>query len=126
MLRLGAGRDKLSIVSDQIGCPTYAQDIAKAIKIILPQLNKNSVQGVYHFCGDQSSTWYEFATLIFEVASEKGHKIPKFLNAIKTSEFPTSAQRPKYSVLDCGKIATIFGVTSSNWKKSISYILGKM
>jgi dTDP-4-dehydrorhamnose reductase len=126
MMRLGANSDKLNIVSDQIGCPTYAQDIAKAIRIILPQLNKNEVQGVYHYCGDESTTWFEFATLIFEIASSQGRKIPASLNAICTFEFPTPAKRPKYSVLDCGKISTIFGVSSSNWKKSIYYILGKI
>jgi dTDP-4-dehydrorhamnose reductase len=126
MLHLGADRDELSIVGDQIGCPTYAQDIAKAIAIILPHLNKNEVQGVYHYCGDQSSTWYEFARLIFKVASAQGKKSPKLLNVIKTSEYPTPAKRPKYSVLDCEKISSIFGVTPSNWKKSISYILGKI
>ena len=126
MLRLGAERDELSIVGDQIGCPTYAQDIAKAITIILPQLNKNEVQGVYHYCGDQSSSWYEFARLIFKVASTQEKKTPNLLHAIKTSKYLTPAKRPKYSVLDCEKISSSFGVTPSNWKKSISYILGKI
>lgn len=126
MLRLGAERDELSIVGDQIGCPTYAQDIAKTIIGILPQLNQIGAQGIYHYCGDQHCSWYDFARLIFKVASTQGKKPPKLIHAIKTSEYLTPAKRPKYSVLDCERISSSFGVTPSNWKKSITYILGKI
>ena len=62
MLRLGAQRNELSIVSDQIGCPTYAQDIAKSIVKIIPQLESHKDNGLYHYCGDKPCSWYEFAT----------------------------------------------------------------
>ena len=66
MLRLGADRDELSIVGDQIGCPTYAQDIAKSIVSILSCLDlKGSSSGIYHYCGDEPCSWYDFARAIF-------------------------------------------------------------
>jgi dTDP-4-dehydrorhamnose reductase len=66
MLRLGADREELSIVGDQIGCPTYAQDIAKSIVSILSSLElKGSSSGIYHYCGDEPCSWYEFARAIF-------------------------------------------------------------
>ena len=66
MLRLGAERNELSIVGDQIGCPTYAQDIARSIVEIVPQLNSRKDNGIYHYCGDQPCSWYDFANAIFE------------------------------------------------------------
>jgi dTDP-4-dehydrorhamnose reductase len=123
MLKLGKERDELSIVEDQIGCPTYAQDIARCIVKIIPKLNSNIDNGIYHYCGDQPCSWYEFAELIFEEAKNNGKKIPKSLHAITSSEYLTVVERPKYSVLDCKKICENFGVTPSNWNKSISNIL---
>jgi dTDP-4-dehydrorhamnose reductase len=122
MLRLGKERDELSIVEDQIGCPTYAQDIASCIIKIIPKLNSNLHNGLYHYCGDQPCSWYEFAKFIFEEAKNHGKKIPRSLHAIKSSEYLAAVERPKYSVLECKKIYENFGVTPSNWKNSISNI----
>ena len=66
MLRLGANHDELSIVGDQIGCPTYAQDIAKSIVSIVSKLNLNSSNsGIFHYCGDNACSWHQFAQSIF-------------------------------------------------------------
>ena len=77
MLRLGADRDELSIVGDQIGCPTYGQDIAKSMVSILSFLDlKGSSSGIYHYCGDEPCSWYDFARAIFLEGEVQGLKIP--------------------------------------------------
>jgi len=115
MLRLGADRDELSIVGDQIGCPTYAQDIARSIVEIAPQLNSLKGNCIYHYCGDKSCSWYDFANAIFDQAMANNLKIPSIVNSIKTSAYPMPAKRPAFSVLDCSKAENDFGVHASNW-----------
>lgn len=127
MLRLGADRDELNIVGDQIGCPTYAQDIAKAIVSILPALGSNrSASGIFHYCGDQPCSWYEFAQAIFSEAKIFGLKTPSRINSIETAEYPTPAIRPAYSVLDCSKIDNTFDIAPSNWRYGIKCVLEKV
>ena len=124
MLNLGAERDELSIVGDQIGCPTYAQDIAKAIVVAVANLNlKKSNCSVYHYCGDQSCSWYEFAIAIFQQARNFGFTTPNSVYAIDTIDYPTPASRPRFSVLNCSKIETTFGIRPSNWSRGITEIL---
>mgnify|MGYP000338706422 FL=1 len=126
MLRLGAERDELSIVGDQIGCPTYAQDIARSIVEIIPQLNSRENNGIYHYCGDQPCSWYDFANAIFEQAMTNNLKIPSIVNSIETSAYPTPAKRPAFSVLDCSKIENECGVLSSNWQEGIRQVIRKL
>jgi dTDP-4-dehydrorhamnose reductase len=127
MLRLGADRDELSIVGDQIGCPTYAQDIAKSIVSILSCLDlKRSSPGIYHYCGDEPCSWYDFARAIFSEAEIHGLKSPSNIKSITTVEYPTPAIRPPYSVLDCSKIEDVFGVTRSNWRDGIKIVIDRL
>lgn len=127
MLRLGADRDELSIVGDQIGCPTYAQDIAKTIVSILAGLDfKELSSGIYHYCGDESCSWYDFARVIFSEAKIHGLKTPSYVKSITTAEYPTPAIRPTYSVLDCTKIESAFDVTRSNWRDGVGLVLDKL
>jgi dTDP-4-dehydrorhamnose reductase len=126
MLRLGADRDELSIVGDQIGCPTYAQDIARSIVEIVTQLNSLKENGIYHYCGDQPCSWYDFANAIFDQAMTNNLKIPSIVNSIKTSAYPTPAKRPAFSVLDCSKIENNFGVLASNWHDGIGQVISKL
>ena len=124
MLRLGAVRDELSIVGDQIGCPTYAQDIAKAIVSMMTQLNDgSSASGTFHYCGDQLCSWYEFARVIFEEAKMAGFQTPGLIHSIQTSDYPTAAERPGYSVLDCHKIRNTFGINTSDWKLGVKNVV---
>jgi dTDP-4-dehydrorhamnose reductase len=121
MLRLGAERDELSIVGDQIGCPTYAQDIAKAIVAILKRLNpKGNVIGTYHFVGEVGCSWADFAKDIFKAAVKRGiiKNKPK-ISKISTSEFTTLAKRPMQSQLDCSKLKSTFGIYQSNYADDI-------
>jgi dTDP-4-dehydrorhamnose reductase len=124
MLRLGAVRDELSIVGDQIGCPTYAQDIAKAIITMMTQVNEeSSASGTFHYCGDQLCSWYEFAGVIFEEARMSGLQTPGLIHSIQTSDYPTAAERPGYSALDCHKIRNTFGVNTSDWKLGVKNVV---
>jgi len=116
MLRLGAEHKELAIVDDQIGCPTYAQDIAKAIVFMLPNIDlKTSTSGIFHFCGNQPCSWHDFAISIFLEAKEKGYKVPTTLKKVTSAEFKSIAPRPLYSVLDCSSIKIEFDINPSNW-----------
>lgn len=120
MLRLAQDRDVLGIVSDQRGCPTYAGDIAAAI---IDLLKAEAEGGIYHFCGDKDVTWNEFAEFIFASAFEQGllTRSPK-VNAITTDQYPTPAQRPKYSLLNCEKIKAC-GVVLSQWQDRVGSVV---
>ena len=126
MLRLGADRDELSVVGDQVGCPTYAQDIAKAIVHMLDYLVDENIVGVYHFCGYEQCSWFEFGNEIFQKAGELGFSTPSNLRSISTLEYPTAAMRPGYSVLDSHKALKVFGILSSNWRAGIPKVLIKL
>jgi len=127
MLRLGADRDELSIVGDQIGCPTYAQDIAKTIVSILSCLDLTGPSsGIYHYCGDKPCSWYDFARAIFLEAEVQGLKTPSYVKSITTADYPTPAIRPAYSVLDCTKIESGFDVTRSNWQDGIKIVIDRL
>ncbi len=127
MLHLADKNNAIRIVGDQIGCPTYAQDIAKAIVTILPRLHSSiELQGIYHYCGDEPCSWHGFAKGIFKEATLLGFKTPNFLHSIETSAFPTIATRPAYSVLQCSKIDKIFGIPASNWRLGIKSSLKKL
>ena len=126
MIRLGTECDELSIVGDQIGCPTYAQDIAKSIVETASQLNSRKDNGIYHYCGDQPCSWYEFANAIFDQAMANNLKIPNIVNSVETSAYPTAAKRPAYSVLDCSKIENDFGVVASRWIEGVGQVVRKL
>jgi len=119
MLRLGASRDELSIVDDQMGGPTSCDDIAGTLltiaeKVVAPEFDD---WGIYHYCGAPSVSWYEFAAAIFE-----GQNSP-ILHPIPTSDYPTPATRPKNSVLDCTKITQVFGIDQPDWRPALSKVL---
>lgn len=123
MLRLGQEYSELSVVGDQVGAPTFAGDIAKALVIIMDQLinSKNSSKlGIYHFSGTPYVTWYEFAKRIFESAQVSGTINPTpELKEINTEQYPTRAPRPKNSSLDCNRIKLDFDIKPSDWKSEL-------
>ena len=126
MLRLGAERDELSIVGDQIGCPTYAQDIARSIVEIVPQLNSRESNGIYHYCGDQPCSWFDFAKEIFDQLKMYDQISTPTIKAVTTEEYPTLAKRPKFSVLDNKKIQENFDIFSSDWKVGVESSLKRL
>ena len=125
MIRLAGERDNLSIVHDQTGSPTYAGDLAQAIITLLQQ--PVAPRGIYHYGGNKSVTWYEFAQAIFQAAQQQDpdFKIPQ-LNAITTDQYPLPAPRPAYSIMDCQKIEKERGIKASDWQKALNEIIGKL
>jgi len=117
MLRLGKERDVLGVVFDQIGTPTYARDLAKAIFEVIEKLQNSEVE-VYHYSNEGVLSWYDFAKEIMKMA-----KISCVINPIETSEYPTPAKRPYFSVLNKSKIKKDFNLTIPYWKDSLSECL---
>jgi len=118
MLRLGKERDELSVVSDQIGSPTYATDLANAIlDIVQNKTFKEAVQKtqVFHYSNAGEISWYEFAQEIFEL----GH-IQCVISPITTDQYPTPAKRPKNTLMNKYKIAKTFSVNIADWKESLN------
>ena len=120
MLKLGAIKNELNIIDDQVGGPTYAKDLAVAVlKIAETILNgKEDGFGIFNYCGKEPTSWYGFACEIFKIASQYGQKVPEKINPITTKEYPTPAKRPANSKLDCNKIAKVYGITQNNWQVS--------
>jgi dTDP-4-dehydrorhamnose reductase len=113
MQRLGAEKDFINVVSDQFGTPTYAPDLAKAIVDIIPQMNLDN-KGIYHYSNMGACSWYEFASEIMNLSGLKCN-----VNPIPTSQYPTPAKRPQYSVLDKTKIKETFGLQIPNWQDAL-------
>ena len=125
MLRLAKTRDTLGVVADQVGGPTYAGDIAKAlIKIAEKIIAGEKVEyGVYHLTGEPYVSWYEFAKAIFaEAVSQNVLEKSPLMNAITTADYPTPAKRPANSCLDLTKIQQVFGIQPSDWQKALKNI----
>jgi dTDP-4-dehydrorhamnose reductase len=122
MLRLARERQVLQVVQDQHGCPTWTRDLARALTVICQHLTHTQeahLWGTYHFCGAGQTTWYDFARAIFaEVPSSEALSIQR-VDPIPTTAYPTPAQRPAYSVLDCSKIQRVFGITPRPWRDSL-------
>jgi len=122
MLRLADMKPEFGVVDDQHGCPTAAADIADMLLAVAQKSNLEKVGsdrwGTYHFCGRPNTTWHGFADQIFEQKATR----PK-INAIATSDYPTAAQRPARTVLDCGKIERVFGIKQPDWRVSLRRVL---
>lgn len=122
MLRLGAERDALTIVADQIGGPTCARDIAAALMEMARQIKAdNSTSGTYHFAGGPDTSWADFAREIFRQSDTSCA-----VTDIPSSAYPTPAARPKNSRLDCSKINTIFGINRPDWRVGLTDILSDL
>lgn len=127
MVSICGVRDELNIVDDQIGCPTYAQDLAKSVITILSFIERRSaVPGLYHYCGDSPCSWYEFAKAIFQEAEKNGFCVPNILNPIPSSKYVTLAKRPSYSVLDSSKISQNFDLETSDWRSGIKKVFTRI
>ncbi|MEZ8938970.1 dTDP-4-dehydrorhamnose reductase [Vibrio alginolyticus] len=124
MLKLAKNRPELAVIGDQFGGPTYAGDIASALISIMDQLSAgNGVYGIYHFSGEPHVSWHEFACEICVKAKERDilDVLPE-VRKIKSEDYPTLAERPKNSRLDCSKIHNIFGITTSSWMTALNNI----
>ena len=119
MIRLMKERDTINVVSDQIGSPTYAADLAEAIMQILS--SEKYVPGIYNYSNDWRISWYDFAQTIKEMTNSNCK-----VNPILTAEYPTAAKRPAFSLLDKSKINSVYSVPIKDWKKSLAICLAKI
>ena len=119
MLRLFETREKIQVVADQCGSPTYARDLAMMLLVAIEQMEKGlHLQGVYNFSNGGSTTWHAFAQEIKYLVGASC-----LIDAVSSAEYPTPAKRPKYSVLDTSKIQQALGVTIAPWKDSLREML---
>lgn len=124
MLRLGREKPELNIVDDQIGCPTYAGDLAAAILVIADHLERHQAGwGTYHFCNQGAVTWYAFAQRIFDLVRSHTNLSVPGVNPISTSQYPVPAARPAYSVLDCTSLEHTFGIKRRHWDEALVEML---
>ena len=120
MRRLGAERDSLGVIFDQIGTPTYAADLATAIVTILPQI-KAGTKEIYHYSNEGVASWYDFAVAIM---AESGLNCA--VRPLETSEYPTKAARPTYSVLNKAKIRRDYGLTIPHWLDGLKRCIAEL
>ena len=119
MIRLGKERPELGVIFDQIGTPTYAGDLAKAIMAVV---EKGIMPGIYHFSNEGVISWYDFTKAIHRLAGiTTCHVRP-----LHTAEYPTPANRPHYSVLDKTKIKTVYGIEIPYWEESLKDCIEKL
>jgi dTDP-4-dehydrorhamnose reductase len=125
MLKLGAEREEIRVVADQVGSPTWTGDLASAIAQLLPQLNPE-IAGTYHYTNSGVASWYDFAVAIFEEAKQLEFplKVQRII-PITTADYPTPARRPAYSVLYCGKIAAVLGTHPPHWRQALRQMLAE-
>lgn len=119
MLRLANERDEISVVSDQLGTPTYAKDLAEVVLKLIA--SKNTSYGIYNYSNDGVVSWYDFANEIFQLSNSS-----IILNKIETKDYPTPALRPKYSVLGTSKIEKLLKFKIPNWKASLAIALSNL
>lgn len=122
MLRLAKEKSEIRVVNDQRGCPTSSEDLAHALLCAANLMMRSYVSGTYHFCNAGDTTWFEFARAIFD---ESGSPSPSVL-PISTSEYPTPAKRPRWSVLDTGSFQLAFGVEPRPWRKALNDTMGRI
>ncbi|MBI5233994.1 MAG: dTDP-4-dehydrorhamnose reductase [Deltaproteobacteria bacterium] len=125
ILRLAGERCSLNVICDQIGTPTWTMELAKAIEAIIDRPGGSGfVPGIYHFTNEGVASWYDFAVAIIEEANALGVALKcERIEPVATSEYPTSAVRPHYSVLDKTKIKKEFGITIPHWRTSLRMML---
>ena len=124
MLRLGAEREELKVVADQIGSPTWSYDIAEAIANLI---KNNVASGIYNFSCSGVASWYDFAVAIFEEAEQLGFPLKvKTVFPITTAQFPTPTERPNYSVLSKSKYIDTLGIYPPHWRDSLKKMLAEL
>lgn len=126
MLRLGSEREELNVIFDQIGTPTYAHDLAKAVLDLLQsvdneEIESSSLSGVFHYSNEGVCSWYDFAKAIFDI-----EEIECKVHPIETKDYPTPASRPPFSVLNKEKFKTSFNQHIPYWRDSLKACLQKL
>ena len=122
MLRLMNEREELGVVCDQVGTPTWARGLAQVLWSFTRQ---EDAHGSYHWTDGGSCSWHEFASAIYQQGRDLGlvHNADLSIAAIPTSEYPTPAERPRYSVLDCSETTALLGCTQLDWQTQLQQML---
>ncbi|MTI45766.1 dTDP-4-dehydrorhamnose reductase [Roseibium hamelinense] len=127
MLRLATEREEVSVVADQVGCPTWAGDLAGAVFAAAGKRHHRAEDreffGTFHCAGDGQTSWHGFAEAIFRHARARGFQVPRVLNKISSAEYPAAAPRPANSVLDCSRFAHTYGYRMPRWEESLARML---
>lgn len=119
MLKLGKDRDSLNVIYEQIGTPTYANDLAKAILKIVEKSQEETLKyGIYHYSNEGVASWYDFTKAIFDLSG-----ITCNVSPILAKDYPLPAERPTYSVMDKNKIKTEFKLDIPYWRESLKTCL---
>jgi dTDP-4-dehydrorhamnose reductase len=126
MMRLAREREKLRVVSDQVGCPTWSRMIAETTALALKQAvaasDRSVFTGTYHLASSGVTSWHGFAQAIVSLMPAEGKKCSA-VEAITTAEYPTPTKRPAYSVLRCEKLQRTFGLQLPHWEESLGQVL---
>jgi dTDP-4-dehydrorhamnose reductase len=126
MMRLARERERLRVVSDQIGCPTWSRMIAEttalALKSTLATKDPTAITGTYHLASSGTTSWHGFASAIIGLMPAEVRKCSQ-VEPIPTSEYPLPAKRPAYSVLGCDKLERTFGLRLPSWEESLKQVL---
>jgi len=128
MLRLARERDKLRVVRDQIGCPTWSRMIAETTTLALQQADTaekaRALSGIYHLCASGQTSWHGFASAIVDLMPAEEKKCRE-VEAIASAEYPTPTKRPAYSVMSTAKLERIFALRLPDWQDSLRLVLEK-
>ncbi len=119
MLRLADSQPEIKVVCDQIGTPTFARDLARAVVKVLQ--SHQWVPGIYHFTDEGAASWYDFAKAIFRIAGKNVKVTP-----IPTEDYPTPASRPSYSILDRTRIKATYGIEIPHWEEALADCLRQL
>ena len=126
MMRLAREREKLRVVRDQFGCPTWSRMIAEttalALKQALTARDSGAFTGVYHLAASGQTSWHGFAEAIVGPDARRGKKC-QTIDGITTPEYPLPAKRPAYSVLSCDKLQRTFGLQLPDWEESLKQVM---
>jgi dTDP-4-dehydrorhamnose reductase len=126
MMRLAREREKLRVVGDQVGCPTWSRMIAETTTLALTQVvaasDPAAFTGTYHLASSGVTSWHGFADAIVKLMPAEGKKCTQ-VEAITTAEYPTPTKRPAYSVLSCSKLERTFGLRLPHWDESLKQVL---
>lgn len=128
MLRLAQDRSELGVINDQTGAPTGAELIADVTALALRQvLAQPQLSGIYHLAADGTTTWYDYAAFVFAQARQSGIELAlQQLNPIPSSSYPTPAQRPTNSCLNCHKLEATFGLQLPHWQQGVARMLNEI
>lgn len=120
MLRLGRERDSLNVIFDQVGSPTYATDLGRALVALLKAESQPGVE-LYHYSNEGVCSWYDFAKAIFELSG-----VNCAVNPIETKDYPTPARRPHYSLINKAKIKQTLGMQMPYWREALKRCMGML